>query len=127
MKKVSALSILLLLFLNLHAQEIFDAVKTNDLGKVRALIGNDPGLVSSKDELGNTPLHTSAIAGSVPIAEYLLSKEADINAVNNQLMTPLHEAIYNKQEAVALLLIEKGADLNRQDMAGNTPLHQTAY
>ncbi|MHC1730680.1 MAG: ankyrin repeat domain-containing protein [Bacteroidales bacterium] len=109
------------------AQEIFEAVKTNDLAKIQVLTGNDPGLVSAKDELGNTPLHTSVIAGSIPIAEFLLSKGSDINALNNQLMTPLHVAIYNKQEAVALLLIEKGADLNRQDLAGNTPLHQTAH
>ena len=127
MKKLFTLGILLPLFLNLPAQEIFEAVKTNDLPKVRTLIGNDPGLISAKDDLENTPLHTSAIVGSVPIADFLLSKGADINARNNQLMTPLHVAIYNKQEAVAILLIEKGADISLQDLAGNTPLHETAY
>jgi ankyrin repeat protein len=127
MKRLLPFSILMLFFLNLPAQEIFDAVKTNDQVKVRTLIENDPGLISAKDELGNTPLHTSAIVGSVSVADYLLSKGADINAPNKQLQTPLHVAIYNKQEGVAILLIEKGADINRQDLAGNTPLHETAY
>ena len=127
MKKLFALGILLPLFLNLTAQEIFEAVKRNDLAEVQILIGNDPGLISAKDDLGNTPLHTSAIVGSVLIADYLLSKGADINARNNQLLTPLHVAINNKQEASAIMLIEKGADVNLQDMAGNTPLHGTAY
>lgn len=126
-KKFFVFAALLLIAVNSQGQEIFNAVKTNDLAKVQVLIGNDPGLISVKDELGNTPLHISAIVGSAPIADFLLVNGADINAQNNQLLTPLHEAIYNKQEAVAILLIEKGADINRQELAGNTPLHQTAY
>jgi ankyrin repeat protein len=127
MKRLLPFSILMLFFLNLPAQEIFEAVKTNDQARVLTLIGNNPGLISEKDDLGNTPLHTSAIVGSVSIAGLLLSKGADINARNNQLQTPLHVSIYNRQEAVAILLIEKGADLSLQDLAGNTPLHETAY
>ena len=129
--KTSALLLILhlLLFLcpSLYAQDIFEAVKNNDLAGAKTILESDPAQLDARDNLGNTPLHTVAITGSVPIAGFFLSKGADIDAVNDQMDTPLHVAIDNRQEGVAVLLIEKGADVNRQDLAGNTPLHRTAY
>jgi ankyrin repeat protein len=95
------------------AQDIFEAVKADDLAKVQAMVAKDPSLVRSKDASGNTPLHAAAIAGSVPMADWLLSKGGDINAGNLASATPLFEAIRNKKDDVALLLIDKGADIGK--------------
>ena len=124
---ILVLNCLLFLFPGIDAQEIYEAVKNNDLAGVQKILDRDPAQIKARDNLGNTPLHTVAIAGSVTIAEFLLSKGADINAVNDQLAAPLHVAIDNRQEGVAILLIEKGADINLQDLAGNTALHRTSY
>jgi ankyrin repeat protein len=109
-----------------QAQEIFNAVKNNDLEKVNVLIEKDASLVNIKDETGNTPLHHAAIIGSIETIKLLLSKGADINAQNTELNTPLHEAIQNKKENISALLIEKGADLNKTNVHNQTPLHSAA-
>ncbi len=95
------------------AQDIFDAVKVNDLAAAQAMVEKDASLVRAKDSLGNTPLHAAAIAGSIPMADWLLSKGADINADNLASMTPLFEAILNGKDDVAILLIDKGADIEK--------------
>jgi ankyrin repeat protein len=123
LKPIGSLTFLLLVSAILHAQAIFDAVNTNDLSKVSALIEKDPSIISLKDNLGNTPLHNAAITGSVAMAEILLSKGADINAVNTRMNIPLVEAIVNKREEVSRLLIERGSDLSKRNLTGDTPLH----
>ncbi len=111
----------------IKAQEIFDAVKNNDLNLVKQIIDKESSVLNQKDKTGNTPLHGAAIIGSVPISEFLLSSGADINATNTMQSTPLHTAIENKQDEVAKFLIEKGANLNIKGRGGNTPLHAAAY
>ena len=126
MKKQILISFLVLLVaISLNAQEIFDAVGNNDLSKVKALVEKDGSLVHLKDAAGNTPLHQAAITGSVSISELLLSKGADINAINTQMNTPLHLAIQNGKDEVSKYLIEKGADLTIQNIVKKTPLHLT--
>ncbi len=127
MKKPILVSFLVLIVaITIKAQEIFDVVKANDLAKVKAMVEKDASLVHLKDAAGNTLLHIAAMNGSVPFAEYLLSKEANINAVNTQLNTPLHESILNKKDDISRVLIEKGCGLNIRDNLGRTPLHLAA-
>ena len=117
---------LFLITINIQAQEIFDAVKNNDLAKVKSLIENDTSLLNSKDVSGNTPLNIAAMNGSVPIADLLLSKGAGINAQNAQLNSPLHESIRCENDEVAKLLIEKGADINKKNITEVSVLHLAA-
>jgi ankyrin repeat protein len=127
MKKISfLLAALLLAAQSIKAQEIFDAVKNNDLTKAEQILIKDPSQANLKDMSGNAPLHNAVIAGSVELAELLLSNGADINAVNTQLNTPLHAAIISGKTETAKLLIEKGAGLNIKNISEQVPLHLAA-
>ncbi len=95
------------------AQDIFDAVKKNDLAAVKAILEKEASLVRAKDSSGNTPLHTAAISGSVPMADLLLSLGAGIDADNLASLTPLSEAIRSAKDETALFLIDKGANLEK--------------
>jgi hypothetical protein len=52
-------------------QEIDDAAQNGDLEKVKALLKDNPDLVSSKDKWGRTPLHLAARNGHKDVAELL--------------------------------------------------------
>jgi ankyrin repeat protein len=125
---VSILAMILFLFGSVpaKAQEIFDAVRNDDVARVRRIIGTDASWISLKDASGNSPLHLAAALGSLPITELLLSKGADINSTNTELNTPLHAAVQNGRDEVAHLLIKKGADLEKHNALGYTPLHLAA-
>jgi ankyrin repeat protein len=109
-----------------QAQEIFDAVKSNDLAKAKALIEKDVSLTNVKDDVNNTPLHYAAEKGYLTLVEFLVSKSADINSANNRLNTPLNMAILNGKDNVSEYLIEHGSDLRHQNIMGYSPLHLSA-
>ena len=53
--------------------EIHDAAQSGDLAKVKALLKDNPDLVSSKDNNGGTPLHMAALGGHKDIVELLVA------------------------------------------------------
>lgn len=110
----------------LFSQEIFDALKNNDLPKVKALLENDPQLLTSRDESGNTLLHFAVRQKQPETVAYLLGKGADINSLNKSLQSPLHAAAGLGSADIAGLLIEKGADVSLADYTMHTPLHYAA-
>ena len=100
------------------------AVAAADLGKVQALLNDDPDLVACRDKEGQTPLHKAAWEGRKEVAELLLANKADVNAKDKDGFTPLHLAASRGHKEVAELLLAKGADVNAQDRSlGWTPLH----
>ncbi len=109
MSILTAFVIALILSQNTNAQEIFDAIRTGDLTKVKELIDKDPQLIRVKNPHGSTPLHMAVDVNNVPIARYLIEKGADLNAVNSNAWTSL---FYAKEKEMAKLLVEKGADIN---------------
>jgi hypothetical protein len=101
--------------------EVLDAVKAGGLKKVEALLQHNPGLVSSRDDYGNTPLHFAAFSGHKDVAELLLAHGADVNAKTANGATPLFGAVtFDKKDVVELLLANK-ADINAK-ADGETPL-----
>jgi ankyrin repeat protein len=107
------------------AGEIHEAAGQGDLGKVRALLKENPALASSKDDVGATPLHYAA-SYRKDIAELLLATRAKVNAKANGGMPPLHIAAREGQKDVAELLAAK-AEVNASDNDGYTPLHFAAH
>ena len=74
------------------AGEIHDAVRADDLAKVKALVAKDPQVVNEKDARGRTPLHFASYAGNQEIVAFLLAKGADVRATDPEGFTPLHWA-----------------------------------
>jgi ankyrin repeat protein len=72
--------------------EIHNAAKSGDLEKVKALLKDNPDLVSSKEDNGETPLHWSALMGHKDVAELLLANKAKVNDKASNGLTPLHWA-----------------------------------
>jgi len=108
-------------------EEIHDATEAGDLGKVRMLLQSNPGLVSARNNNGDTPLHIAAYDGQDGVAAILLANGAPVNAVNNSGFTPLHLAAYKNHKELVRLLIDHKADLNARTTGNSpnrwTPLH----
>ncbi|MHC1705112.1 MAG: ankyrin repeat domain-containing protein [Tenuifilaceae bacterium] len=126
LKSILAAVALLLIAINIQGQDIFEAVKKNDLQSVKSYIEKDTSLLNSIDLSGNTPLHIAAMIGSVPIADFLLSNGAEIDALNTQMNSPLHESIRCENDDISKLLIEKGADINKKNINEVSVLHFAA-
>ena len=72
-RKLVAVTLVALVWSSLaFCGEIHDAARNGDLAKVKALLKENPDLVSSKDDDGTTPLHQAAIGGHRDVAEFLL-------------------------------------------------------
>lgn len=111
-------------------QEAENAFLDGNLQKVRALLNENPNLVSARTAIDNTPLSLAVWRGHKEVAKLLLEKGADVNARTIDGDTPLHgaaESDYmgrNNRNAVAELLLAHGAEVNAKNKYGDTPLHK---
>jgi ankyrin repeat protein len=103
--------------------DLFDAVRTGDLEKVKALLQADPKLAEARTEDGSTALHLAALEGQTAVAQLLLANGAQVNARGLREETPLHMAMYDGHREVAEVLLASQADLDARNTAGETPLH----
>ena len=105
---------------------IHEAAKEGDLRTVKALLKDNPDLVSSKDIADNLPLHVAARYGHQDVAKLLLANKANVNAKHICGGTPLHVAAEEGQRGMVELLLANGTDVNVKDKYGTTPLHWAA-
>jgi hypothetical protein len=101
---------------------IHEASKAGDLGKVQALVKENPRSVFSKDSDGRTPLHWAVLMGYPDVCKFLLSMHADVNATDKLGHTPLHEAAMYGRNQIAILLLANKARVNAMDDEAETPL-----
>jgi ankyrin repeat protein len=107
--------------------EIHDAATKGDLEKVKALLKDNPKLVSSRDATGETPLILAAYYGHKDVVDFLLANKADVDTRDNKGVTALHSAAVNGFQDVAEALLAHSADINARDNHGMTPLHYAAF
>jgi ankyrin repeat protein len=109
---------------------IHDAARKGDVNKIKALLQSDPKLVSDRDKLGDTPLHSAALHGQLAAAQALIDAGADVNAKNGYgAFTPddLGKVMWsnNHQDPVSLLTVH-GVDA-RDMKNGYTPLDLSLF
>jgi hypothetical protein len=83
--------------------------------------------VDAKNDKGQTALHLSVLAGSVPIVKALLEYKATVNTYTSyELMSPLHLACEGGYRKIVDMLIDAQADVNVANFMERTPLHLAA-
>lgn len=75
--------------------EILGAAEEGDLPAVRGFVRRKPKNVDEIGDCGGTALHEAAVRGHVAVAEFLVSRNADVNIQNVWSSTPLHIATYH--------------------------------
>ena len=77
--------------------------------------------IDAMDALQRTPLHAAAIYNGPQACDLLLSRGANIAAVDDDGATPLHWAAVRKHLQVAKVLLKRGADPDAEDLQEQTP------
>jgi ankyrin repeat protein len=108
------------------ADEIHDAVQQGEIEPVKTLVEENIELANLADEFGQTPLHLAVFGNQNEIAEYLISKDADINALNGVNQSVLLYAAYVDNGEMVEMLIAQGASMDDPDIFGRVPLHYAA-
>ncbi len=99
--------------------DIFAAIRANDLTKLGALAKDKPS-ANLADDRGITPLMISAVTGSPASMKLLIERGADVNAKNAFDSTALMWSVTDIEKV--RLLVDHGADVNAASKQGNTPL-----
>lgn len=100
------------------------AIAQNNMDLLQILIENGANVnYTGGDSWANTPLQTASRLGLDNVVRILLTRNADINAVDMNGNTALHTAALNSQLSVVKLLLEKNPNLDIQNKVGNTALH----
>ncbi|WP_353285220.1 ankyrin repeat domain-containing protein [Wolbachia endosymbiont (group A) of Beris morrisii] len=113
----------------LSTEELFDAVKQNNLDKVKELINQGANInAQEKGIYGKKPIHIAAENNNKNIIEFLLSRGVSVNDTERVGNTPLHYAAWGGRLEAAEFLVNKGADIDAADAStyGKKPVHVAA-
>ena len=129
MKKIFLLSVLLLAHLTItaSAEEIVEAAKNGNLGKVKTILAQDPSKMNALDEEKYTPLHWACMRAHWDVAEYLIENGADVNVQGGDGGTVMNWAVHHDNVKIIKLMIDKGAKLNVQNQWGMSELHTAIW
>jgi ankyrin repeat protein len=107
---------------------VFEAAALGDEAALTRELDADPALVGGVSGDGFSPLGLAAFFGHAGVAEVLLSRGADVNAVSRNAMRvqPLHSAVAGGHAALARALVMAGADVNATQQDEFTPLMAAA-
>ena len=100
------------------------AIGKNDWKEVQKLLNISYINVNERDRILQTPLHAVCTSGHKQLAEILLQKGADVNAVDTNNWAPIHCAAANCQlELVDLLLDQRKTNLAILSKDGTSMFH----
>lgn len=92
---------------------LISAAERGNLKTAKAAVEEGASVTDHDPFYGRSALHAAANGGSKNVAEYLIASGAELNVLDNNMMTPLMSACSKGKKSgsgVALLLLEKGAD-----------------
>lgn len=121
--RIIILALMMLVFIPLMAEDIFEPVRKGELEKIETLLTNDPSLLNVRGDSSRTPLLEAILARQLAVCKFLLEKGADVNLANKEGFSPLHFAAFTGEIELAKLLIAKGALLSANaNVTEATPL-----
>jgi ankyrin repeat protein len=128
-KRISIIALILIVLSSTAAAKaagfmgLYQAILRNDLASVQGMTPGPRSIDSVDHSTGATPLTWASMKGISPsIADWLISRGADINGLDGEGNTPLITAACYGNVGVAKLLLARGADPNRTDKDGRHPL-----
>jgi ankyrin repeat protein len=99
------------------------ALKTNSLPVINFLLDQSDVDLNAKNVLGQTPLQIAAMNGQLDNLELLISKGADVKAVDRYQNNLLHVAAKtNRSEIIKYLLDQAYIDVDEKNAFDKTPL-----
>jgi len=108
--------------------DVHSAAGMNRTDQLEELLFRDSSLSQAKLPNGDTPLHIAARCGASDAAQLLISRNANVNAVNKMNRAPLHLAAEFGHVNIASSLLAAGAKVNckteGRGAAPDAPLHQ---
>jgi ankyrin repeat protein len=108
-----------------NAQPLFRAAGCGHADIVELLLEEGHADPNARDCFGRTALHGPAQTTDVRVHKLLISKNADVNIVGNDMKTALHEACnMGRIENVKLLLECKNIEINELDNDQFPPLYK---
>merc|ERR1719261_399918 len=101
---------------------IFSFIRHNRYEAVEQLLAQEPAILETTDQNGNTLLHVACQNNNRRVAKLLIRTRADVNAQNTKGgNTPLHYAYAYGYSQLAEFLISRGADDTRRNNDGLLP------
>ncbi|KAJ6644265.1 Myotrophin [Pseudolycoriella hygida] len=91
-----------------NSEELVWAIKNGELQTVKDVVEKQNFDVNY-EIASRFPLHYAADYGQTSVLDYLLSKGANVNAVDKHGITPILAAIWEGHTACVQLLLDKGA------------------
>lgn len=104
---------------------VHEAAAFGRVGRLRALLDAEPGLVETWSEDGFTPLHLACFAGGPAATQLLVERGADLERVSEAAIAqvrPLGTAAFSGDVESVRVLLDAGADPNGEEAGGGTPL-----
>jgi len=107
---------------------IFEAAAMGQLDRVRELLLLEPGFVDQWSPDGFSALHLAAFFGHADVAQLLIERGADVDAVarNPLSVQAIHSAAVGNHVGVVRVLLEHDADPNARQEGGFTAIHAAA-
>ncbi|KAI8592740.1 hypothetical protein BDZ88DRAFT_406068 [Geranomyces variabilis] len=107
---------------------LFEASQQGRLDVVKQMIEEGRARASDTDSENCTPLHWAAINNHIALADYLIFKGAEVDAIGGDLKaTPMHWAARSGHIQMVSLLRKAGGDPSIKDMQGYNCLHLAAH
>lgn len=111
-------------------KQLLLAARRGDLVECRRLLDEAGADVQARDEeneIGWSPLLLASRGGYDRIADLLIRRGAQVNALSTSHQSPLHAASWNGHDKVVFLLLKAGAEVNCQNRYKQTALHWACH